>query len=389
MYKLLVKLFIKNKDDVHNIRVRTAYGSLCGVVGIISNIFIALMKIITGFITGSIAISADGVNSLTDGASSIVTLIAFRLSSSPPDSKHPFGHERIEYISGLIVSFVILIIGIFLAQSSIQKIISPVSINLDLFYVLVGVLVISILIKVWQSRFYFLASKKINSSSLKASSFDSLTDVISTTTVLVSMIIIKFTGINLDGYLGLVVSLFIIYSGIKLVKETISPLLGEAPEEGLIDTIKNKLNNIPESLGYHDLVIHTYGTRVFATAHLEMDASEDIFMTHEIIDRVEREFYLEYNINMVIHMDPVDLNDETYQKMIRDVDRIIKSIDEVVGFHDLRFDCHGNRNSVLFDVVVPDGFKMKDKDLKKKINEKLKKIYPDYDVIIMIDHYYI
>ncbi|MFA5543789.1 MAG: cation diffusion facilitator family transporter, partial [Bacilli bacterium] len=362
MYKLLVKLFIKNKDDVHNIRVRTAYGSLCGVVGIISNIFIALMKIITGFITGSIAISADGVNSLTDGASSIVTLIAFRLSSSPPDSKHPFGHERIEYISGLIVSFVILIIGIFLAQSSIQKIISPVSINLDLFYVLVGVLVISILIKVWQSRFYFLASKKINSSSLKASSFDSLTDVISTTTVLVSMIIIKFTGINLDGYLGLVVSLFIIYSGIKLVKETISPLLGEAPEEGLIDTIKNKLNNIPESLGYHDLVIHTYGTRVFATAHLEMDASEDIFMTHEIIDRVEREFYLEYNINMVIHMDPVDLNDETYQKMIRDVDRIIKSIDEVVGFHDLRFDCHGNRNSVLFDVVVPDGFKMKDKD---------------------------
>lgn len=389
MYKLLVKLFIKNKDDVHNIRVRTAYGSLCGVVGIISNIFIALMKIITGFITGSIAISADGVNSLTDGASSIVTLIAFRLSSSPPDSKHPFGHERIEYISGLIVSFVILIIGIFLAQSSIQKIISPVSINLDLFYVLVGVLVISILIKVWQSRFYFLASKKINSSSLKASSFDSLTDVISTITVLVSMIIIKFTGINLDGYLGLVVSLFIIYSGIKLVKETISPLLGEAPEEGLIDTIKNKLNNIPESLGYHDLVIHTYGTRVFATAHLEMDASEDIFMTHEIIDRVEREFYLEYNINMVIHMDPVDLNDETYQKMIRDVDRIIKSIDEVVGFHDLRFDCHGNRNSVLFDVVVPDGFKMKDKDLKKKINEKLKKIYPDYDVIIMIDHYYI
>ncbi|MFA7367651.1 MAG: cation diffusion facilitator family transporter [Bacilli bacterium] len=389
MYKLLVKLFIKNKDDVHNIRVRTAYGSLCGVVGIISNIFIALMKIITGFITGSIAISADGVNSLTDGASSIVTLIAFRLSSSPPDSKHPFGHERIEYISGLIVSFVILIIGIFLAQSSIQKIISPVSINLDLFYVLVGVLVISILIKVWQSRFYFLASKKINSSSLKASSFDSLTDVISTTTVLVSMIIIKFTGINLDGYLGLVVSLFIIYSGIKLVKETISPLLGEAPEEGLIDTIKNKLNNIPESLGYHDLVIHTYGTRVFATAHLEMDASEDIFMTHEIIDRVEREFYLEYNINMVIHMDPVDLNDETYQKMIRDVEEIIKSIDEVVGFHDLRFDCHGNRNSVLFDVVVPDGFKMKDKDLKKKINEKLKKIYPDYDVIIMIDHYYI
>lgn len=389
MYKLLVKFFIKNKDDVHDIKVRTAYGSLCGVVGIVSNIFIALIKIITGFITGSIAISADGVNSLTDGASSIVTLIAFRLSSSPPDSKHPFGHERIEYISGLIVSFVILIIGVFLAQSSIKKIINPVSINLDLFYVLAGVLVASILIKIWQARFYYLASKKINSTSLKASSFDSLTDVVSTTTVLVSMVIIKFTGVNLDGYLGLIVSLLIIYSGIKLVKETISPLLGEAPDEEIINKIKYKLDTIDEVLGYHDLVIHTYGTKVFATVHLEVDANKDIFKSHEAIDKIERQFFVEDGINMVIHMDPVDLNDETYQKMIRDVNNILKSIDEVVSFHDLRFDCHGSQNCVLFDVVVPDGFKIKDKELKKKIIEKLKNIYPDYDVVIMIDHYYI
>lgn len=389
MYKLLVKLFIKNKDDVHNIRVRTAYGSLCGVVGIISNIFIALMKIITGFITGSIAISADGVNSLTDGASSIVTLIAFRLSSSPPDSKHPFGHERVEYVSGLIVSFVILIIGVFLTKSSIEKIINPVGINLDLFYVLVGVLSASILIKVWQSTFYFKASKKINSTSLKASSFDSLTDVISTSTVLISMIIIKVTGINLDGYLGLLVSLVIIYSGIKLVKETISPLLGEVANQDLIDKIKCKLDSLENILGYHDLVIHTYGTKVFATVHIEVDATEDVFKTHNFIDELERDFYVSDKINMVVHMDPVDLNDESYLKLVKDVTNVLKSIDEVILYHDLRQISHNEENSIYFDVVVPDGFKIKDKDLKRKISEKLKKIYPNYNVNIVIDHYYI
>ncbi len=387
MLGLLVKLFIKNKDNVEDYQIRTKYGTLCGMIGIVSNIFIALIKIITGVFTGSISIISDGVNSLTDGAASVITVIAFKISSTPPDSKHPFGHERLEYVSGLIVSFIICIIGVLLAETSIKKIINPEPLDISKFSIMVIVLSISILVKIWQCSVYYRVSKKINSNSLKASSFDSLSDCISTGTVLISMIISKIFNLNLDPYLGLLVSLFIIFSGIKLIKETISPLLGEAPSEELVNKIRDKINSYDSILGYHDLVIHTYGTKVFVTIHVEVDAKEDIIETHEIIDNIEREFLNELNINMVIHMDPIDLKNLTLVKVKKSITEILKNLNCELDFHDIRI--NSAIPSILFDLVVPEKCNYSDEELTNIITKKINEKYHDYEVIIKLDHHYI
>lgn len=390
MFKILTKLFIKNKDNISDQKVRTAYGALCGVVGIVSNLFIAAIKIIAGLIANSIAIMADGINSLTDGGASVITLFAFRFSNKAADSEHPFGHERLEYISGLFVSIIILIIGGFLAESSISKIINPVPIDTSSFYIILAILIASIFIKVWQFMFYRKAGKTINSTSLVASSFDSLSDVLTTSTVLISLIVARLYEVMIDGYMGLAVSLFIIYSGIKLIKETVSPLLGEAPSEEYVAMIKEKLNSYDNILGYHDLMIHSYGpAKNFITVHMEVDSNIDVMKSHDIIDMIEQDFLNEYNVNLVVHLDPVDTSDEATLKLKNEINLILKTIDEVISFHDFRIVKGKRQTKVLFDVVVPDKFYIKDKDLIEKITEKIQLINVNYIPYIVVDHHYL
>lgn len=388
MFQLLRKWFIKS-DDVTSLQVRTRYGMLCGIIGIITNSLLSIVKIIAGIFSASIAILADGINNLSDSASSLVTLIAFRIARSPADQKHPYGHQRIEYISGLIVSFGIVVVGIVLAQSSIQKIINPEPIDTTHFYLLVVMLVAAILIKWWQSRFYKKTGKLINSKALMATSMDSLSDVLTTSVVLIAIVLAKYSTINIDGVMGLVVSIFITYNGLKLIKETVSPLLGEAPPQEFIDNILKKIKSYEGVLGVHDLVIHSYGpAKIFITVHVEVDAKEDIITSHDLIDKIELDFLKNHNFNVVIHMDPVDKNDAYVMELKEQVHNIIQAIDTRLDFHDFRIIRSKKNTSLLFDLVVPNDYELPDKEIKEKIIKNIKKINQNFLVTIIVDHHY-
>jgi len=387
MYKLLSRIFIKDYKNVKNKNVRQFHGLLSAILGIVSNIFLCIIKVVSGILSGSIAITADGLNNLTDSSASLVTLIAFKLSGKSPDPEHPFGHERIEYISGVIVSIFIIIVGFFLGYSSVIKIINREPINTDRFSLLVIILIISILIKLWQWRFYRSVGKTINSSSLIATSVDSINDVFSTIAVLSSIIVFEFTSINIDGVMGLIVSVFIIINGVKLIKETSSPLLGEAPDPKLVENITIKIESYPGVLGMHDLVIHSYGpAKTFVTAHVEVDSEVDINETHHLIDNIERDFLELYNYNLVIHMDPVDINDPLRNELEKKVEKILNNINTKINFHDFRIVRGENHTDIIFDIVVPIDNNISEKQLKKLITKKIKEIDSSYNAIITIDY---
>ena len=393
MFKLLTKLFIKNHDDYSNNKVRIAYGKLSSVVGIISNLFLCVVKIVTGLLTSSIAITADGINNLSDAGSSIITLIGFKLSSIPADREHPYGHQRIEYITGLLVSFVILIIGLSLMKSSIEKIATPTSEELErnTQLIMIGILAIAIAIKTWQSIFYRKVGKLINSMTLIATATDSLNDCISTSFVLVSLIItLFFPTILLDGYMGLIVSIIIIISGIKLIKETVSPLIGEAPTKEFIEATTKKILSYPGVLGIHDLTIHSYGpAKTFITVHVEVDSKVDIITSHDIIDNIEHDFMNEKGICLVIHMDPIDIANEKTIKLKEQITEIIVNIDENLHFHDFRV-VHGETHTnILFDIVVPIKYHITDEELMERLEKEVKNINKTYRLIMTIDRDFI
>lgn len=390
MFKILIKLFIKDYQNTDNPLVRNKYGILSGVVGITSNFLLAITKMITGFLIGSIAIVADGINNLMDGASSIITVIAFRLSILPPDREHPYGHQRIEYIGGLIVSILITVVGGILAQTSLDKILHPQPINIEKFSIIVIILSASILLKLWQSLFYRKAGKKIKSIALIATSQDSLNDCLTTFVVLGSIIVAKYASVLIDGYIGLALSIFIIMNGVLLIKKTVSPLLGEAPNEALIKKMKEKLLSYPGILGIHDLMVHIYGpNKTFASVHVEVDAHVDIVNSHAIIDQVELDFFKKDGIHLVIHMDPVDLTDEETKNWKDRIKTIISDIHPHLDYHDLRIIQSTNHHTIYFDLVVPDGINISDQDLKEQIWNEVKKIEPSYTVMITFDHHYL
>lgn len=388
MKNILAKIFIKNHDDYQNPTVRNAYGKLCGIVGIVTNLLLCLIKIITGVLISSVAILADGINNLSDAGSSIITLLGFKLSSIPADSDHPFGHQRIEYISGMIVSFIILIIGVLLMKTSVEKIFSPSeAIPQKQILITMIILAIAILIKLWQSLFYKRNGKLINSTTLIATSQDSLNDCISTSVVLISMIISYiFPSVILDGYMGVIVSIFIIISGIGLIKETVSPLIGEAPTREFIDEVADRILNYDGIIGIHDLVIHTYGpAKTFITVHAEVDANVDIRISHDIIDNIEHDFMEQSNINLVIHMDPVDLRCEETRKLKNVATLVLGTISPELRFHDFRIVKGPTHTNIIFDVVVPIGFEMTNESLKKEIDLKFKEIDNKYNTVITVD----
>lgn len=388
--EFLIKKFIKNKDEVKNRTVRASYGYLGGIVGIIVNLILFAIKLSVGLFVNSIAVIADAVNNLSDVGASMVTIFGFKLSNKPADKEHPFGHGRIEYISGLIVAFLVLMVGFEFIKTSIDRIKNPVSVNFA--WIPFILLLISILFKIWLSKFYKTVGNRINSSALKASSVDSLSDVVSSSTVVISLLISKFTTFPIDGYIGVAVSLIILYAGYNLIKDTLDPLLGVAPDEDLVRDIHKQLLSYEHIDGTHDLMVHNYGPgRIIASIHAEIPQDISVVTAHEVIDRAEKELSAELNIHLLIHMDPVTTKDEEILSAKEEIMDVLDKFDFINSFHDFRVIGEGNYKNLIFDVVVNHDFiitKDSTLDLQKKINTELKKISPNHNAIVTVDPSY-
>lgn len=388
MTELLLKAFVKNYKETDDPKVREACGKFAGIVGIVSNIILCLMKVIVGMFAGSIAIIADGINNLADASSSVITFIGFKLSSLPEDKEHPYGHARYEYLTGLLVSVLIIVVGVQLLRSSFDKVLNPEETVFSLVTVLV--LVIAIVMKVWQAVFNIGLGKRINSMTLIATGTDSRNDVISTTVVLIALIITKITGFQLDGIMGCAVALFIIWSGITLVRDTVSPLLGEAPDEELVREIERRTWKFEGVLGIHDLIVHNYGPgKVFASMHVEIDARGDMMEAHDMIDNIERSISEALKIHLVIHMDPVITNDPELNHLKEVVTNVAALIPGVTNIHDFRMVKGPTHTNVIFDAIVCDNCKLDEDEIKNIIETELRKENPDYFVVITFDKAYV
>ncbi len=386
MIQFLVQKFIPNWQDTKNPSVRERYGVLAATVGIFSNLLLFLIKILAGLLAGSISIIADAVNNLSDAGSSVITMLAFKISGKPADPKHPYGHARMEYISGMAVSFIIIFLGLQLMGSSFDKILHPQAISLSALTYLI--LIISVLVKLWQGIFNRKLGKQIASESLQATASDSLNDVIATSAVLISAVFYHFTQIPIDGWIGLLVAGFITFSGIKLVIETGNPLLGEAPDPEFIQKLGSSIMGYEGVIGMHDLQVHSYGPgQVFATVHAEVPANVDILVSHDIIDNIEREVGADLGINLVIHMDPVVTDNEQINLLREQIAQIVKSVDTDLSMHDFRAVSGPSHTNLVFDVVVPPGFEMDDERVTQVISEKAKKL-GNYFCVITIDRNY-
>lgn len=387
MTTLLLKLFVKNYNDTKDSKVREAYGKLAGAVGIVSNVILCIMKVVIGLFVNSIAIIADGINNLADASSSVVTLVGFKLASLPEDKEHPYGHARIEYLTGLFVSVLIIIVGVQLIRTSVDKIINPEEFVFS--WITVIILALAIGIKAWQSVFNIGLGKRISSITLIATGIDSRNDVISTTAVLAAFFITKFTGVQLDGIMGVLVALFIIWSGISLVRETISPLLGEAPDYELVHDISEKALAVEGVLGIHDLMVHNYGPgKIFASMHVEVDAHGDIMAAHDMIDNIERTLSEELHINLVIHMDPVKTDDPLLTELKAKIKEKIEEIDGVLSIHDFRMVPGPTHTNIIFDAVIASDCKMKEGEIKEVIQTFVSSIDETYFVVITFDKDY-
>ena len=384
----LVKLFIKDYENIGSTQVRAEYGKLAGIVGIISNVFLFAVKLVAGIVYNSIAITADAINNILDAASSVVTMIGFKISGKPADKEHPYGHARAEYITGFIVSVIIILLGLELIKNSLKKIFKPDPINFS--YLTVIILVIAIAIKFWQSRFNKKLGRRIDSTALMATGQDSMNDVISTSAVLAGTLLAHFTGIQVDGYMGVGVAVFIIYSGYRLVTETLNPLLGLAPDPDLVKSLEKKILSYPQILGLHDLEVHCYGpNKKYASVHVEVSAKEDFMESHDIIDKIERDVKKELNIKLVIHMDPVVTDDELTNDLKQKVNDILKNIDETLSMHDFRVMAGKTHCKLIFDVVLPSRYSDKGDEIRDRIQKEIYKIDPSYHAVITLDRNYI
>ena len=370
----------KNKKELS----REKIGKISSIVGILANVVLSVCKIVVGIVSGFISILADGLNNLSDCGSSAVAYVSFKMSSKPADKEHPYGHERIEYISSMAVAFVILIIAFELAKESIMNIISPKALEFSV--IAVVVLAVSILVKVLMFVFNKAMAKKINSDLLKATAIDSLSDSISTSAVLLSVLIGKFTGLYIDGYVGVIVALLIAWSGIKILKETASKLIGQAPDRDLVLQIKTRILSRPEVLGIHDLNIYSYGpNKYFASVHIEVDANVDVIESHEVIDEIEREFLEETNVVLTGHLDPIVINDEEVNDLRKKVSFIVKDIDEEFSMHDFRIVRAVNYTNLIFEVAVPFETKLSDGEIEKLIKTRIKQLGKEYRPVIIVE----
>ena len=384
MTDLILRIFVRDHKNTEDPAVRDKCGRVAGAVGIVTNFLLFLMKIIVGTVFHSVSVTADAVNNLTDSGSSVVTLIGFKMASKPADEKHPFGHARIEYLSGVIVSFIVIFLGLQLGMSSIEKILTPEENALT--PVALVVLVISILAKLWQCLFYRKVGRMIKSESVEATSKDSRNDVIATSVVLLGAVITMLTGVNLDGYMGAAVALFIVFSGVQLTISTADPLLGQAPEGELVQTITEKMLSYPGIIGMHDLAVHNYGAgRCFASAHCEVDAKNDILVSHDLIDNIERDFSRDLGIHMVIHLDPVIVGDARTDALHCKVQSLVTALYPTVTIHDFRVIWGVTHSNIVFDAAVPFSVKDSDAVITQKLEAEIQKLDPDYRTVVTID----
>lgn len=382
----LVRRFIKNYQDTKDANVRTSIGKLSGIVGIFSNLFLFVIKFVIGTIVHSVSIQADGVNNLTDAGSNIISILSFHLANKPADKDHPFGHERTETIASLFVGILILVLGFETAKESISKVIHPGSIDFRIASVII--LLISIIVKFWMYAYNKKLSKTYDSSLLEATALDSISDVCGTTAVLVSTLLSPVLHFNLDGYMGIVVSGIILYGAYGLLRDMINSLIGEAPDPELVHNIVDMIMAHPAILGVHDMMLHNYGpNKIFASAHVEVDSSKDIFETHDHIDNIEREVKESMNIDLVLHMDPVKVNDLETELYRAKVVEAIHQIDPKWGFHDFRIVSGPTHVNLVFDLVIPFEEKYTQEEIEEMLLKHIdsdKKIY----LVLTIDHPY-
>lgn len=385
MSELLIKLFIKNQDEVHSPRVRTAYGLMVSSVGIVCNLILFLLKLFIGIMLKSISVMADAFNNLSDAASSIISFVGVKLANRPADKEHPFGHGRYEYISALIVAFLIFQVGFSCLKSSISKIMNPEQVTLNPF--LVAILLISVGIKIWLALFNKKIGNRINSNVMKAASADSIGDVLVTSVTIISLIVGYYTGLSIDGYMGVIVSVFVFIAGFSIAKDTLEPLLGEAIDKDLYEKITSKVESYDKIVGTHDLVVHNYGpTHTMATIHCEVPNDIDIEVAHEIIDKIERDILREDNIFIVIHTDPVEVNNELVLRMKQKIYEIVTKLEERATMHDFRVVNGDNQINVLFDLVVPHDYNEKSQlQLRAKIIENVAKMDDKLCCIISLE----
>lgn len=388
MIKLLSKIFIKDNENYSKPEVRFAYGYLCGAVGIVINIILFAGKFAAGFISGSMAVVADAFNNLSDAGSSAISLIGFRLASQKPDPHHPFGHGRFEYISSLIISIIIITMGFSLGRDSIALIIKPEKVEYSaLTFIILG---ISIAAKLYMFLYNRIVGKKINSASLKATAMDSISDAVSTFTVLASAILTVKTGIIIDGWVGLAVSGFIVFAGFSGAKETVDSLLGTPPEEDFCQKIEEIVLSREGMIGIHDMIVHNYGPgRVFISLHAEVPSDGNFVDIHDTIDNIERDIMREVGCLATIHMDPVDVRDELTASLKGQVGRIIAGIDEKISFHDFRIVSGPTHTNVIFDIVVPYDYKYSDEEIVNIIAEKINLENENCFAVIDVDHDFI
>ncbi len=388
MTEWLVRRFVKNYQQCDDPRVRTAYGKFAGVVGIVCNVLLCLGKGAAGLLSGSVAIVADAVNNLSDASSNVVSLLGFKLAGKPADSGHPYGHGRFEYLSGLLVAVLIVVIGVELVKSSIDKVVDPEP--TDFSWVAAGILAVSIVVKLWMALFNRSIGRRIGSTALEATAVDSRNDVVTTAAVLAALLVSHYTGLELDGWAGLVVGVFIVWSGVGLVRDTVDPLLGRAPSPELVEHIRSKIMGYPGVLGTHDLMVHDYGPgRQFASVHVEMAAEADVLESHDVLDNIEQDFLHEDGLVMTIHFDPIVTADETVGDLRRWIDGLVRGIDGRLSIHDLRTVPGPTHTNVIFDCLKPHEVETPDDELRRRICALVEAEHPEYSCKITVDTSYV
>ncbi len=388
MTNLILRIFVRDHDNIKDLKVRSNYGKVAGVVGICTNVLLAAFKLLVGFLSGSVAITADGFNNLSDAFSAIITVVGFKMAAKPADKEHPYGHARIEYLAALCVGIIIFMLGFELVQDSFFKILNPTDVTLS--PIMVAVILLSVFVKLWLMFFYKKVGAKISSVTIEATATDCRNDIISTVAVLLAVVVSNYTPLNIDGFMGLVVALFIMYSGCVVLKNIVDTLLGMAPSKELVAHIQNKILTYEEVVGTHDLMVHDYGPgRRFGSAHVEIDAAVDAMKSHNIIDKIERDLAEEDNIHFVIHYDPVLVGDETVTALKDFVEKRIKNVMGRLSIHDFRVVAGPKHTNLIFDIVVPYDYTATDEQIKKQVQSLVEEEETKFYTVVTVDRAFV
>ena len=388
MTNLLIKLFVKDKDNVEKPEVRGKYAMLSSITGIIVNILLSVFKLLIGLVSNSMAIISDALNNFSDAGSSIITMVGFKMSQKKVDADHPWGHGRMEYITALFVDILIILVGFELLQSSIEKIIHPELPSIS--NITIILLIVDIITKLWLFVFYRKIAKKINSAAIKGTAYDSISDSVSTLAVLTSALVARFAGVTIDGYVSLIVSIFILITGIKAVKEIIDLLLGQKPDSNFVKEIEEFAKKYDTIQGIHDIMVHDYGPgRKIVSFHAEVPANSDICRAHDIIDQIEQDMFKKFQCITTIHMDPIVVDDEEINEMKRYTEQIIKNINQKFSIHDFRMTDGGERVNLIFDLVIPTDENIDVEEVVSQIREEIHKKNDKYYAVINPEHSYV